>query len=221
MEQRQTLTPREVKQQQRYCVLIVSETQQLKKKEKTMISSLWRFCKCGYAHTRTHTDAHRLMSSQGGSVSYWMSVGNWPIKVPLTSSHPSPHIDMRGISVLLVSLNLLQSSPPAHSPLHIEPACLNRKHFWHSVTVTWDAENYLLKFACINLNMLFDKLTVTCVEERQSASWTNVTIDLKLWLMILYVHWMITYTLPIVCVCLHACTRVNAYITLLLPHSQF
>lgn len=73
--------------------------------EDWLISSWWSFCKCGSLRARVHTHmhTHRLMPCQCGSVSYLMSMGNWPIKVPLTSSHPSPHIDMSCISGLLQS----------------------------------------------------------------------------------------------------------------------
>lgn len=114
-EQRQMLKRLEVKQQLRCCVLIVGETQELK--GKTTISLRRSFCKSGYL-VRTQTQRH----PQIDVISFRQCVlpdvhGNWPIKkVPLTSSPSSPRIDTRGISGLLVSLNLPQSSPHPHRP---------------------------------------------------------------------------------------------------------
>lgn len=136
LEQRQMLKPLEVKQQQRYCVLIVGETHELK--GKTMIS-FWRsFCKSGYLRERVCTHrlrgTHRLMSSHSDSVSYWMSVGIDPLKgpthllSPLTSHWHEGHLRLVSVTQPAPVIST-PTQTRCRVPPHEEPAALNMKHF--------------------------------------------------------------------------------------------
>lgn len=97
----------------------------------TLEITAWPVVSVHHTHTRTHPQTQKdrkgLMSSQWVRVSYWVSMGNWPIKVhahllsPLTSHWHEVYL--WPLTVLLVSLNLPPSFPHVYREVTKSSTC--------------------------------------------------------------------------------------------------